>query len=349
MSNTFGNNFRVTTFGESHGTALGAIIDGCPAGLHLTKEDFMAELDRRKPGQSKITTKRQEPDTPEILSGIFEEKTLGTPIAVIVRNNDARSIDYDAMKGIFRPGHADKAWKEKFLHRDHRGGGRSSGRETIGRVVGGTVAKKLLHEFGTNISGGVRALGGIVATGDDFENTENNIVRALDAKAATLMIKRIQEIQSEGDSLGGIVEIRITNPPKSLGRPVFDKLQARIFQSIGSIGCVRGVEFGSGFSVTTMTGKESNQQKDGISGGMSTGEDIRLRIAVKPTPSIAIEQEMEDERGRNITFSIPGRHDPSVLPRFVPVAESMVALTLADAFLESPVTISTLKKTITTS
>ena len=335
--NTFGKNFRVTTFGESHGVALGAVIDGCPAGLPLSTEEIAMELHRRRPGQSKVSTPRNEADAPEVLSGIFEGKTLGTPIAVIVRNTDHRSRDYSQIKNIFRPGHADEVWHKKYGHRDYRGGGRQSGRETLSRVIGGAVAKKLLSETcGTRIFAHVTQIGEVRAETFDETEIENNIVRCADKEAAKKMETCILKTRAEHDSLGGMVEIVIKNPPAMLGNPVFGKTEALLAQALMSIGTTRSVEYGEGKSVASRLGSEQNMKKEGISGGITTGDDIVLRVAVKAPPTIAKPQQMKTASGEIIEHSIGGRHDPTIAPRFVPVAESMVAMVLADLLLESP-------------
>lgn len=330
--NTFGKNFRVTTFGESHGIALGAVVDGCPAGIKLDVADIQKELNRRRPGQSAITTQRKESDSAEILSGVFEGKTLGTPIAVIVRNEDQQSRDYENVKDLYRPGHADEMWDAKFGFRDYRGGGRSSGRETLSRVIGGAIAKKLLPK--TQIIGHVIQIADIHAKTFDASAIEQNPVRCADSQAAEKMEKAIMQARSEGESLGGMIEIRIQNCPRGIGEPVFGKLQARLAEALFSIGTIRSVELMPGNAVASMKGSQSNKISSGISGGMATGEEIVLRCAIKPTPSIAQEQEMKTRDGKNKKAIVQGRHDPCLPPRVVPVAESMVAMVLADLWLE---------------
>lgn len=334
--NTFGRNFRLTTFGESHGEALGAVIDGCPAGLSLSVEDLQKELLRRRPGQSAVVSPRQEKDRAEILSGVFEGKTLGTPIAVIVRNHDARGKDYSHLKDVFRPGHADKVWQEKYGYRDYRGGGRASGRETIGRVIGGAIAKKFLEKLtATQIIAHTESLGGIRAEKCDLQEIERNAVRCADDVAAAAMIQRIEEAIKEKDSLGGIVRIEILNPPKSLGEPVFGKIEAELARALLSIGAVRSFEIGAGREVAETKGSESNKIKDGIAGGITTGDNIAIRLAVKPTPTIGKKQNAENRTGEIVEIEAQGRHDPCLLPRIIPVAEAMCALVLAD-FLLAP-------------
>jgi chorismate synthase len=332
--NTFGKYFRVTTFGESHGKALGAIIDGCPAGLSLSKEDFSRELIRRRPGQSNISSPRNEQDVPEVLSGIFEGKTLGTPIAVIVQNTDKKSKDYTGIKDIFRPGHADEVWHKKYGHRDYRGGGRQSGRETLGRCIGGAAAKKLLSEIcDTKIIGHVVQIGDITAHEFHEKSIEKNPVRCADMQAAKKMEALIQQTKSQHDSLGGMVEIYITNAPKMCGTPVFGKIEAEFAKALLSIGTTRSFEYGEGMSVAFRQGSQQNPIREGISGGITTGEEIRIRVAVKPPPTIAKKQIMTTAENTQVTYSVHGRHDPVIAPRFVPVAESMVAIVLADALL----------------
>ncbi len=322
--NTFGRNFRVTTFGESHGTALGAVIDGCPPGIPLDETDIQPLLDRRRPGTSPLASPRQETDRVEILSGVFEGRTTGTPIAMIVRNRDLRPEDYEELRTVFRPGHADFTYHEKFGIRDHRGGGRSSGRETVGRVTAGAVAIKYLAMHGISVAGRILSVHG---------KTEP---AAIDAE--------IRAAKNAGDSVGGIAGITATGCPAGLGDPVFLKLDAAIAGALMGIGAVKGVEIGEGFAVAGRFGSENNDAmtKDGfasnhaggILGGISSGQDIVVRIAVKPTPSIAKTQATRDIHGNVVDISVGGRHDPCILPRIIPVAEAMVALVLADGLLE---------------
>lgn len=344
MGNTFGTLFRITTFGESHGVALGCIIDGCPPGLHIDVNHIQKELDRRKPGQSAVTTARNEADSVEILSGIFEEKTLGTPIAMIVRNTDQRSKDYSTIKDVFRPGHADYTWQMKYGLRDYRGGGRSSGRETVGRVLGGAVAKQMLKENDIRIIAFARQIGPIIGDAIEESFIENNTVRAADPVNAPAMERFILDAKKAGDSVGGIVEIQIHGCPVGLGEPVFDKLNADLAKALVSIPTVKGIEFGAGFSVATKFGSENNDtfapgislkknDAGGISGGISNGQIITMRVAVKPPSSISKAQKTVDASGKEVNLTIEGRHDPCIIPRFIPVAESMVALVLADHML----------------
>jgi chorismate synthase len=322
--NTFGRNFRITTFGESHGVAVGVVIDGCPAGMRLNETDIQPILDRRRPGASPLTSPRQEKDRIEILSGIFEGITTGTPIALVVRNEDTRPDDYDDQKEVFRPGHADFTYQEKYGIRDHRGGGRSSGRETLGRVAAGAVAMQILAKNGVNITGTILEVHG--------KKTEDGIK------------KEILSTKERGDSVGGIVEIVASGCPTGLGDPVFWKLDALIAGAMMGIGAVKGVEIGDGFVAARKCGSENNDQMTvngfksnhagGILGGISTGQDIVVRIAVKPTPSIATVQQTRSRKGEVVDISVGGRHDPCIVPRIVPVAEAMLALVLVDCLLE---------------
>ena len=359
MGNTFGKAFSITTWGESHGPAIGVVIDGCPPGLELTDADIQLELNRRRPGQSEIATPRQEEDRVEIFSGVFGGKTTGTPISMQVRNKDVDSSKYDIIKNMPRPGHADYTYQMKYGIRDHRGGGRSSARETIGRVAAGAVAKKILARHGIEILAHVVELGGIKASPvqvDDIKannikaNVESNPVRCADPEAAKAMLERVKQVREDKDSIGGIVEILAIGVPPGLGEPVFDKLDGALAGALMGIGAVKGVEIGSGFASATMTGSQMNDPFEmqngkvvcstnnagGILGGISSGETIVCRIAVKPTPSIARSQrtvDMSDMSETNIT--IEGRHDPTIPPRIVPVAEAMTALVLADHLIRA--------------
>lgn len=321
--NTFGKNFRVTTFGESHGPALGAVIDGCPPGVEISEEEINRALERRRPGIHPFSTRRKEEDRVRILSGVFMGRTTGTPLCLLIRNTDARSSDYEALADVFRPGHADYTYQVKYGIRDFRGGGRSSGRETVARVAAGAVAEKILSGRGISIRS-----------------------RVLEVHGATLpeeMEREIADAARSGDSVGGIIEITATGCPPGLGDPVFGKLDALIAMAMMSIGAVKGVEIGDGFAAARMRGSEHNDQMDGsgflsnhaggILGGISTGAEIVVRIAVKPTPSISREQRTIDTAGRETTISVTGRHDACIVPRIGPVAEAMLALVLADACL----------------
>jgi chorismate synthase len=322
--NTFGTNFRITTFGESHGPAVGAVIDGCPSGLALGTGDIQPLLDRRRPGTSALVSPRDELDRVEILSGVFEGLTTGMPIALLVRNETQEPKDYEELRTLFRPGHADFTYQQKYGIRDHRGGGRSSGRETLGRVAAGAVAMKFLGERGIIIAGRIISVHG--TTGPDA------------IEAAILGAKNI------GESVGGIVEITAQGVPAGLGDPVFGKLDAQIAAAMMGIGAVKGVEIGDGFAVADRFGSENNDpitkngflsnHAGGILGGISSGQEIAVRIAVKPTPSIALPQQTIDINGNEAEISVRGRHDPCIVPRIVPVAESMLALVLADCWLE---------------
>ena len=345
--NTFGQVFKVTTFGESHGPAIGLIIDGVPPNLPLTESDIQFELDRRRPGQSKVTTQRKESDTVQVLSGLFEKKTTGTALAMVIHNEDQRVGDYSALKDVFRPGHADYTYFMKYGHRDYRGGGRSSGRETACRVAAGAVAKKILREHGINIIAYTLAVGDIYAQKRDFAVIEKNIVRAPDLEAAEAMIKKIDDARKNLDSVGGVVEAIVHGCPPGLGDPVFDKLNARLAYALMSIGTLRGIEFGLGFEATKMSGSKHNDQffmdgktvkmrtnhAGGILGGISTGDDIILRVGVKPPSSIAQKQKTVSTDNKNTTIEIKGRHDPCICPRVVPVVEAMIALTILDALM----------------
>ncbi|MDO8581224.1 MAG: chorismate synthase [Candidatus Omnitrophota bacterium] len=345
--NTFGQIFKVTTFGESHGPAIGVVIDGVLPGLELTEADIQFELDRRRPGQSKITTQRQETDKVEILSGVFEGKTTGTALAMIIRNQDMRPKDYSNIKNLFRPGHADYTYFMKYGIRDYQGGGRSSGRETACRVAAGAVAKKILADHNIRIVAYTLAVGDIQAKKKDYTVIEKNIVRAPDLEAANLMIKKIEEARLNCDSIGGVIEAVIHGCPPGLGDPVFDKLNARLAYALMSIGTIRGIEFGTGFAATQMHGSEHNDtfymddkrvrtttnHAGGILGGISNGEDIILRVAVKPPSSIAQKQKTVSMDLKDTDIEVKGRHDPCICPRVVPVVESMIALTLVDALM----------------
>jgi chorismate synthase len=345
--NSFGNIFKVTTFGESHGPAVGCVIDGVPAGLELSEADIQKDLDRRKPGQSSVTTQRQEDDAVEILSGLFEGKTTGTPLALLIRNKDQRSQDYSTLKNVFRPGHADYTFFQKFGINDYRGGGRSSGRETTARVAAGAVAKKILAQHQITVTAYTLAVGPVSARSIDLSAIEKNLVRAPDLSVADEMVKAITTAKDNGDSLGGIVGAVITGCPAGLGDPVFDKLEARLAAAVMSIGAVKGVEFGSGFKAAQMSGSEQNDQpfvengvvktknnfSGGITGGISTGEDIVFRLAVKPPSSIAKKQMAATKDLAMTSIEIQGRHDPCLCPRIVPVVEAMSALVIVDALI----------------
>lgn len=355
---SFGQLFRVTTAGESHGAGNVVIIDGCPPGIPLDVEDLLSDLARRRPGQSKIVTQRKEADAPEILSGVFEGETTGTPIAILVRNQDQRSRDYAEIKDLYRPGHADHSFDARFGRRDYRGGGRSSARETVARVAAGAVAKKLLsHAFGCEIVGYVRQVGDVIAevpetvTLEQVEtlpNGEPNIVRCPDPEAAPQMVQLIEQVRKAQDSIGGIAELLVRNVPAGLGDPVFDKLKADLAKGLFSLPAVMGVEYGAGFAVAGLRGSENNDvfetdeagrvrtrtnRHGGMLGGISSGMPIVIRAAVKPTSSLPREQETVTSKGVATKIRTKGRHDPCLLPRFIPMAEAMVALVLADHWL----------------
>jgi len=342
--NTFGTVFRVTTWGESHGQALGAVIDGCPPGLTLSAEDINEELAWRKSRDTRVSTSRREPDQAEILSGVFEGQTTGTPISLVIYNRDVDSSAYDQLKDLFRPGHADYTYWHKYGIRDRRGGGRASGRETVARVAAGAVAKKILDRSGINVFAYTLALGGIRAQKIDFEEIYRNTLFCPDAQAVPLIIQRLQEVKDAGDSVGGVVEIRAQGCPSGLGEPVFAKLDASLAGALMGIGAVKGVEIGSGFAAAEKLGSENNDpltpggfasnNAGGILGGISNGEEIVARVAVKPIPSIEIEQQTITENGEPVNLSVKGRHDVSAIPRIVPVCTAMVRLVLADMLLQ---------------
>jgi chorismate synthase len=349
MSSSFGKIFKLTTWGESHGPALGVVIEGCPAGIPLTVEEIQLQLDRRRVGQSKVTTPRGEKDAAEILSGVFEGVTTGAPISLITYNKDADSSKYENLRNVFRPGHADYTYWAKYGHRDHRGGGRSSARETWGRVAAGAIARKVLAASGCEVYGFVREIGGIAMESFDREQIELNIVRCPDPVAAEKMVNAILQAKEEKDSLGGIIEIRAVNPPVGLGEPTFDKLDGLIGQAMLSIPAVKAVEIGEGFAVTKSRGSQANDSfalvdgrvrtrtnnAGGTLGGLSTGEEIVVRIAVKPTSSVARVQQTVTTDMEPTEIIVEGRHDPSVAPRAVPVAEAMLANVLADLVLRN--------------
>ena len=346
---TFNTFFKITTWGESHGKALGVVIDGCPAGLPLNEEDIQIYLNRRKPGQSKISTPRQEDDAVEILSGAFEGRTTGAPISLIVRNTSQRSHDYSEIASCYRPGHADYTFDQKYGFRDYRGGGRSSGRETIGRVAAGAIAAKLLKELGIEILTYAKAIGPITADMDAFdrEAIASTPTCMPDYEASQKAEEYLAQCMKNMDSAGGIIECRINGVPAGIGEPVFEKLDANLAKAIMSIGAVKAFEIGDGCRVSTANGSSNNDpfvsengrivkkanHAGGILGGISDGSEIVLRAYVKPTPSIFSEQETVNTEGENIRIQIKGRHDPVIVPRAVVVVEAMAALTLADAMI----------------
>ncbi|MEP6261930.1 MAG: chorismate synthase [Gillisia sp.] len=346
--NSFGTIFRLTTFGESHGTAIGGIIDGCPAGIMLDLKKVQDELDKRRPGQSAIVTQRKEPDTVEFLSGIFEGKSTGTPIGFIIKNSNQKSADYSHIQDSYRPSHADYTYDEKYGIRDYRGGGRSSARETACRVVGGAIAKQIIPEI--SFSTFTHSVGDIYIKKEyqdlDLSLIESNPVRCPDPHSAEKMEALIREIRSQGDTIGGIVQCIIKNVPKGLGEPVFNKLHAELGKAMLSINAVKGFEFGSGFQGTEMKGSEHNDLfnsdgstvtnlSGGIQGGISNGMDIHFKVAFKPVATIMQKQPTINTKGEQVEMQGKGRHDPCVVPRAVPIVEAMAALVLADFFLQN--------------
>ncbi len=347
--NTFGEIFKVTTFGESHGEALGCVIDGIPAGLVIDTDFLQSELDRRKPGsRGASVTGRKESDTAEILSGVFEGKATGTPLAILIKNTNQHSSDYSDIKNKFRPGHGDFTYYEKYGLRDYRGGGRSSGRETCARVAAGAVAKMFLKTKEIKITAYTKEAAGIKAEVFDEKEIENNTLRTPDKNAAVLMEKKIEELKKEGNSAGGIIECVISGIKAGLGEPVFDKADALLSHAMLSIGAVKGIEFGAGFSAASLTGKENNDEMSqgfgfksnnagGILAGITTGADIIFRIAVKPVPSIYMTQKTVDINGNECEMKIQGRHDVCLCPRIVPVVEAMSAIVITDLLLRNSV------------
>ena len=354
MGNSYGNLFSISTFGESHGPAIGVIIDGCPAGLEIDEIFIQSELSRRKPGQSKITTQRKEDDTFKILSGVFEGKSTGTPIALVIENTDQRSKDYGHIATKFRPSHADYTYEAKYGVRDYRGGGRSSARETAARVAAGAIAKLLLNKEKVSIQAFVSQVGEIKAphyTKLDLNKTEDNIVRCPDPGTAEKMISQIDQVRLDQDTIGGIVTCVIRNVPVGLGEPVFDKLHAELGKAMLSINAVKGFEYGSGFEGIKLRGSQHNDEfyndqgrirtktnlSGGIQGGISNGEDIYFNVAFKPVATIMQDQQSVDKDGNEVIVSGKGRHDPCVVPRAVPIVEAMAALVLADFLLRARV------------
>ena len=336
----FGEAFRVTTFGESHGKAVGAVVEGVTPGLPLREADIQKDLDRRKPGQSDVTSPRKESDTVQILSGVFEGKATGTPVALLIWNSGQEPAAYDPIRDVFRPGHADYTYQKKYGIRDHRGSGRASGRETAARVAAGAIARKMLAREGIEIRAYTLQVGDIRAARLDYAAIDENPARCPDPEAAARMVELIRQAAAEQDSVGGIVECRAAGVPAGLGEPVFDKLDADLAKAMLSLGAVKGIEFGAGFAAATMRGSRHNDpitppgfasnHAGGILGGISSGADIVFRIVVKPTSSIGKEQRTIDTHGRETTVRTEGRHDPCICPRIVPVVEAMAALVLAD-------------------
>ena len=345
---TFGTLFRVTSWGESHGKALGVVVDGCPAGLPLSEDDIQKYLDRRKPGQSRFTTARSEGDRAEILSGVFEGKTTGTPISILVRNQDQHSKDYSNIADIYRPGHADLGFDRKYGLRDYRGGGRSSGRETIGRVAAGAIACRILERKGIRVTAYTKAIGPVSCDPGRFDSAylKESTLGMPDREAEEQAQAYLNRCMEEKDSAGGIVECVITGMPQGIGEPVFDKLDALLAHAVLSIGAVKGIEFGSGFEAADSTGRDNNDpirtgpafltnNAGGILGGISNGDELVFRAAVKPVPSIYMKQETLDTAGNECDILIEGRHDVCLCPRIVPVIEAMTAITLADCLIRN--------------
>ena len=352
MGNTFGNLFKLTSFGESHGSMIGGIIEGCPAGLEINKDLIQKDLDRRKPGQSKVTSPRKEDDKVQLLSGIFEGKSTGTPIGFLIPNINSKSQDYSNIKDVFRPSHADYTYEEKYGLRDYRGGGRSSARETACRVVAGSIAKQLLNNYGIKISAYVSSIGNIFADEKNMDinkDYDSNIVRCPDNDASEKMINLITELKSKGNTVGGQIKCIINGVKPGLGEPVFDKLHADLGKAMLSINAVKGFEYGSGFNGSKMTGSEHNDEftvengnvstktnnSGGIQGGISNGEEIYFKVAFKPVATIMSKQNSIDKEKNNVELSVKGRHDPCVVPRAVPIVESMAAIVLADHLLRN--------------
>lgn len=341
---SFGTLFRVHTFGESHGPGLGLIIDGVPPGLPLNEEDIQRELDRRKPGQSEVSTQRKESDLVHILSGLFEGKTTGTALAMVLYNLDQKSEAYNDIKNLYRPGHADFSYAKKYHKRDWRGSGRASGRETAARVAAGALAKKILHGYKIEIRAYTWRAGGVQCLEKNFQEIEKNPMRACDAEAARKMIARVEEMKAKGDSIGGIVECSVRGLMPGIGEPVFSKLDAELAGAVVSIGAVKGIEFGAGFAAADMQGSEHNDPMDsggflsnnagGVLGGISTGEEILFRAAVKPTSSISVPQKTVNRQGEEREIVTEGRHDPCICPRIVPVIEAMTAVVILDLLMQ---------------
>jgi chorismate synthase len=341
--NTFGALFRITTFGESHGKGIGVIIDGCPSEMSLTSKDFERDMARRRPGKRTFDTPRSEEDHVEILSGVFEDLTTGAPIMLYIQNQDVESKSYDVLKELFRPGHGDYAYYQKYRHFDFRGAGRYSARETAARVAAGVVASKILEPLGVKVMAYTIELGGVRAELRDFTSIENDPFYCPDPRASEEMAMALTRTKEEGDSLGGIVEVRVKGCPPGLGEPVFDKLEADLAKAVMSVGAVKGVEIGAGFLAARLKGSENNDSimpngfqtnhAGGILGGISNGDEIILRTAVKPIPSISKEQDTINRQGRSAKIKLTGRFDVAAIPRIVPVLEAMVKITLADHYL----------------
>ena len=353
MSNIFGKIFKISTYGESHGKAIGVIIDGCPSGIEINEKDIQLELNRRKPGQSKITTQRNESDSVEILSGIFNGKTTGSPISLFIKNKDQKSSDYDHITTVFRPSHADYTYHKKYENRDFRGGGRSSARETANWVAAGAIAKKILEDLGIEINAYVSRVGKLKMDTNyknlNLKNTESNIVRCPDKNFANKFIEIIDKARKNRDTVGGVISCIISGCPVGIGEPIFGKLHAELGKAMLSINAVKGFEYGSGFKGSEMYGSEHNDQFEikedkiktksnysgGIQGGISNGEDIYFNVAFKPVSTIMKDQQSVDSDNNKVTVSGKGRHDPCVVPRAVPIVEAMAANVLVDLYLQS--------------
>lgn len=348
--NSFGQLFKVTTFGESHGPAIGCVVDGCPAGIPIDLAFLQAELDKRRPGQSKIVTRRDEKDQVQVLSGVFEGKSTGMPITLLIPNEDQRSKDYDHLRDAFRPSHADYTWQQKYGHRDYRGGGRSSARETAARVAAGAIAQLLLRPLGVHIHSYVSQVGPIATTNNyrelDFSHIEQTEVRCPDLAVAAQMIDYIQQVKKQGDTIGGIVSCCVQGLPTGWGEPVFDKLQADLAKAMLSINAAKGFEYGSGFAGVLMRGSEHNDRWEpgfttqtnysgGIQGGISNGMDLYFRVAFKPVATLLQAQDSINKSGHPVVLEGKGRHDPCVVPRATPIVTAMAALVLADHYLRA--------------
>lgn len=341
--NSFGTIFKITTWGESHGKALGVVVDGCPSNIKLNEDDINKELAKRRPGYSKFVTPRKEEDKAEILSGVFNGKTLGTPISIIIFNKNVKSEHYNNIKDVFRPGHGDFTYFKKFSHYDYRGGGRASARETVGRVAAGAIAQKILSKFNIKLYCYTINYGGIKAEKINIFNAEDNEFYFADKKKLSKLKYYAEEVKNSGDSIGGVVECRIVGIPPGIGEPVFHKLEAKLSEAILSIGAVKGIEFGSGFQVANMKGSQNNDpitadgfisnNSGGILAGISTGQDIIFRVAIKPIPSIGLPQKTIDKGNNERIIEIKGRHDISAIPRIVPVITAMSRIVLADLIL----------------
>ena len=352
MSNIFGKVFKISTYGESHGKAIGVVIDGCPSGIEINKKDIQSELNRRKPGQSKITTQRKESDTVEVLSGVFNGKTTGSPISLYIKNKDQKSSDYNHITNVFRPSHADYTYHKKYENRDFRGGGRSSARETANWVAAGAIAKKILEDLDIEINAYVSKVGKLEMDTNykklNLKNTESNIVRCPDKNYANKFIEIIDEARKNRDTVGGVITCIISGCPVGIGEPIFGKLHAELGKAMLSINAVKGFEYGSGFKGSEMYGSEHNDQFEikedkiktksnysgGIQGGISNGEDIYFNVAFKPVSTIMKDQDSVDSENKKVTLKGKGRHDPCVVPRAVPIVEAMSANVLVDLYLQ---------------